>query len=161
MRFSADALRIRVPINTEMKQRCTKMKSKVTKRVPKRSPNQQKGAKVEAKSTKRVPKWMPKRHKDHQKNPCGKEPKKALRRNMNWEPVWPQSPLKIHSKINLKLDRQKVWKIIQKGSQVRAEIGPKTHSKSIQKLIANKGVEIMKIYVFLQCQKLDFERRTQ
>ena len=37
-----------------------------------------------------------------------------------------------------------------KGSQNGAEIDAKTHKKSIENLVANKGVEIMNIYVFLK-----------
>ena len=49
--FSAGALRIRGPINTEMKQQCAKMKSKATNNVQQWSPNRQQDADMEAKTT--------------------------------------------------------------------------------------------------------------
>ena len=49
---------------------------------------------------------------------------------------------------------------MRKGSQNGAEIDAKTHLKSMPKMIANKGVEIMENHVFLEGKKLDFQRRT-
>jgi hypothetical protein len=54
------------------------------------------------------------------------------------------------SKIHLKIDREKTWKMTPKGSQNEAEIGAKTHPKSMPKLVSKKIMKIMEFHVFLK-----------
>jgi len=52
----------------------------------------------------------------------------------------------IHSKIN----HEKVWESMPKGSQYGPKIDAETRKKAMQKVIAKKGVTIMDKCVFLQ-----------
>ena len=126
-------------LGTKREPKRAKREAKGSKREPNGAKREPKGAKREAKGAKKGANMEPRGDQNAYKNrsseKVSKSEPKGGARALSFGAILVQNPSKMPSKIHSKIDREKTWKIIPKGSQNGAEIDAKTNYKSADPLV--------------------------